>query len=366
MSDDELTDRLRDASDSEREDILEELRRAAEESGDLTLVNRLALAYAELGRTRVAAAVWEQLLALASGEPIADIARMSLGTAYDTLGFAALSRYHFLYLAAEGASDELREIGKDQLSRLDEEQAAFAAARERHRQEFTDALSRAERTADLVDLETVGTLLPEFIRAEPSTDRVARIRGLLDAAAKRYPYSIGLLVGLMFCAAELNDRAALDEVNGRMDEAIRAGAAYALPDDVAALLARQKAQGTPTAAAAHLFRLVQERDTELADAALADLGQLADDSPRDEVWRFAYCFGLLARGRAKDLPAQVERLVSLDQPTHSYHYNAGQLFFAAGDLERGRRSLLLALELARDEDDVADAKEALATYGIDP
>ncbi|MGV1010219.1 MAG: hypothetical protein ACOYBY_16705 [Dermatophilaceae bacterium] len=366
MSDDELTERLRDASDSERQEILEELRRAAEESGDLDLVNRLALAYAELGRTRVAAEVWEQLLTLASEEPNADVARMSLGTAYDELGFAALSRYHFLYLAAEGATEELREIGKDQLSRLDREGAAFAAARERHRQKFTDALSRAERTADLVDLETVGTLLPEFISAEPTTDRVVRIRQLLDAAASRYPYSVGLLVGQMFCAEELNDEATLHAVKGRMDEAIRAGAVYALPDDVAALLARQRAQGNPNAAAAHLFRLVTDRDTGLADAALEDLARLADDNPRDEVWRFAFCFGLLSCGRAKDLPAQVPRLVVLEKPTHSYHYNAGLLFFAAGEQERGRRSLLLSLELARDEDDVADAREALASCGINP
>lgn len=366
MSDDELLDRLRNAADSERQDILEELRRAAEGSGDVEIMNRLALAHAKLGRTRAAAELWEQLLAAVSGEPISDVVRMSLGTCYDELGFAATSRYHFLHLAAQGASDELREIGKDQLSRLDEEGAAFEAARERHRQDFTYALSRAERTADLVDLETVGTLLPEFIRAEPTTDRVARIRQLLDTAASRYPYSVGVLVGLMFCAEELGDEAAFHDVAGRMDEAIRAGAVYALQDAVATLLARQSAQGSPTAAAMHLLRLAQDRDIGLADAALDDLGRLADDNPRDRACRFAYCFALLTRGRAKDLPEQVQRLVALEEPTHTYHYNAGQLFLAAGEQERGRRSLLLSLELAREEDDVADAREALADHGIDP
>jgi len=364
VSNDSLSERLAHASAAQREQILQKLRQRAATSGDADDVNQLALACVQLRRFRPAAELWEQLLEATPPSPAADVYRMSLATTYDDLGFSALSHHHFRYLVERGTTDQLRHIGTDQLERLDEEEADGRVQAELRQQRFVLALRRAESAGDLVDLETLGTLLPEIIHGEPSLDRISRVRRLLEAAEQKYPYSAAVLLGLLFATDELGDQPAYDRVKCRLEELVDNGAAIALSGDTSAMAARV-ARGTPAEAAPHLFRLAQESDPDVAEAAAEDLEVLANSNPRDSNSVFAYGFMLVAQGRRADLRAQLERLLALEEPTHHYHFNAGQLFMLAGDADRGRRSLRLSLELARTEEDVADAREKLAAFGID-
>jgi hypothetical protein len=361
---DSMSERLAHASEAQREQMLQELRQRAATSSDPDDLNNLALAYAQLRRFRPAAELWEGLLKARGSSPEADVYRMSLATAYDDLGFSALSHHHFGYLAERGATDQLQQIGSEQLDRLEEEEADRRIQAELRQQRFALALQRGESVGDLVDLETLGTLLPEVIHGEPSLDRIGRVRRLLETAAQHYPNSAAVLLGLLFATDELGDQQAYERVKDRLQALMDSGAAISVASDPAAMAARV-ARGTPAEAASHLFRLAQGSDPEVAAAAAEDLERLTNDNPRDTSSFFAYAFMLQMRGRQAELPAQLERLAALEAPTHHYHFNAGQLFMLAGDTARGRRSLQLALQLARTEEDAADAREILGALGID-
>jgi hypothetical protein len=360
---DSMSERLAHASEAEREQIVQELRQRAATSGDPDDVNQLALAYVHLRKFRPAAELWEQLLHATGSSPEADVYRMSLATTYDDLGFSALSHHHFGYLAERGTTDELRQIGTEQLERLDEEEADRRVEAEIRRQRFALALQRAESVGDLVDLETLGSLLPEIIHAEPSLDRINRVRHLLEAGEQKYPYSAEVMLGLLFATDELGDRRTYDRVKGRLEALVDSGAAISLSSDPVAMAARV-ARGTPAEAASHLFGLLQSGGPDVAAAAAEDLERLTKSNPRDTSALFAYAWMLRIQGRQAELRAELERIAALEEPTHHYHFNAGQLLMLAGDIERGRRSLRLSLELARTEEDIADAREILGSFGI--
>jgi hypothetical protein len=104
----------------------------------------------------------------------------------------------------------------------------------------------------------------------------------------------------------------------------------------------------------------------MTDAVIEDLQRLSAETAYDTNFAFALGFAMLKTSRFDNLRELASRLPALEQPTHNYHFNAGQLFMAAGDTSRGVRSLRLALALATDEEVAADAREALDSFGIQP
>jgi tetratricopeptide (TPR) repeat protein len=362
---DDWRNRLAQASEQERAQIIQGLQERAMESGHRDDANELALAYVSIRSFRAAAELWEQLLEAAAGEPEADVHRMSLATAYDDLGFDALSRYHYRHLSIHGCTEELRSIGVDQIDRLDHEAEAAQNLHRQRQQEFSNALQRAHAVGDLVDIERLAVLLPEVVGEEPSIDRIREIRDLLERSHRSYPFSASLLSGLLVCCEALDDEAGFERFNRLLANVLSMGAVKKLPIDTQQLAVRL-ARGSPRDAALHLLRLAQSSGGDLADAAASDLQKLIAEHPRDSTCVFAYGFLLLGRGQLADLGAYLDRIVQFEQPTHFYHFNAGQLFMAVGDTERGRRSLLLALRFASTDEDAADAREQLDMYGIEP
>jgi tetratricopeptide (TPR) repeat protein len=352
-----LLERLASGDEAERERILEALQEQARSSGNVGDLHNLAMAYVQVRSFLPAAEIWEQLLENLG--PQADAMRMSLGQVYDALGFTTLSRYHFAYLTQHGSTQELRQFGEDQLRQLAEEERERRA----RQAQFASALRRAENAGDLVDLEVVGAFIPEMIERLPLLTDIKHIHDLLEGAARKYPSSVLVLLGLCYCKGALGDTAGSQEMMLKAQRAISSGAQVALPIDPATFAA-SISPGVPWRATAHLVRLAQS-DANIADSAIADLRKFVEEHPRDTNCAFALGFALLSLDRFDDLRYLAGRLPALEQATHNYHYNAGQLFMAAGDIKRGERSLRLALKLAKDHAEAADAREKLREFDIE-
>jgi hypothetical protein len=104
-------------------------------------------------------------------------------------------------------------------------------------------------------------------------------------------------------------------------------------------------------------------DDRLRRAALADLRATAARWPHDATCAFAFAAGLLAAGDVSKLRAQVDRLATFERPEQTFHYNLTQLLAGAGEQERARHHLRLALEYATTDTERAEVRELEDRYG---
>lgn len=108
-----------------------------------------------------------------------------------------------------------------------------------------------------------------------------------------------------------------------------------------------------------LLRLASGTGPE-ADAALASLRERNLRLPDDEEYAVALMFAEIAQRRCAVAIELADDLARRRPSTHELHFNLGQVYWMAGDPERGRQHLTLAATLARDDQERLDVVERVA------
>ena len=68
----------------------------------------------------------------------------------------------------------------------------------------------------------------------------------------------------------------------------------------------------------------------------------------------------MVMGHCEEAAQQAKILDSVDEPSHSFHFNLGQIFYYCGDRVKGRTHLELAAKYASDEQERRDAWERIS------
>jgi len=352
-----LFEHLQQGSDTERERILNDLLQRAQGSGDAEDWNVFALGLQAAGKLEDAINIFKQLI---EAFPERDIYRLSLATTYSQAGQFELCRYHLRYLEEHAASEEMRDVAKQQLegmerflkkTALDEQlqQLQIASLRER--------IQSSEVSAD--DYQRLGKLL--LLRERQAFEDVSldETTAILEQGQKHFPEAEGILELLIACylrkdpqrrlesalktLEEINPDSHLLQLVANIDDAERA--AYVQQMD-------RRMQ--------ELMMQVQAKDPALTKAALEELRKIVTLYPSNLDYRLTYAFALCIAGRNAEAMQQAELLDKNDIPSHTYHFNLGQVFWLCGDVVRGRQHLDLSIQYASTDEEKQDALERIA------
>lgn len=377
----ELQRRLALGSEEEREEILSNLEeRCAERlderhddepysASNIALrkaMTDLALAYIHARRFSQAAVMFEQLVRMTAAFAESGVHRRSLASTYEDLEWFQCSRYHLTKVVAECPAEELRLGCQNQLEHLDAVIADRDAEVDLRRLQLERALERAEHgDTDVAALERVARTIVAFLEVTPDHTCTRRARTLLCRGTEDHPNSAELLRGLLHCCLILGDESP-DRLLQRLEELEPESTEMT---HISAHLATGR-RGFPVPEVARhawsLLRLLSPDDpsAQLADpgieaAALGDMRSFAEHYPYDMNCAMAYAFGLVTAGQLTELGTYLPQIATLEQPSHTFHFNYGQLLVASGDRLLGSQHLARSLELATTDKDREDAVKAL-------
>jgi len=113
----------------------------------------------------------------------------------------------------------------------------------------------------------------------------------------------------------------------------------------------------------HLLGQVVGDDPNVRAPALSDLRRIVQQYPQNPDYRVHYGFALMVIGDREEAARQARILDSVDEPSHSFHFNLGQIFYYCGDRVKGRAHLELAVKYANDEQERRDAWELITYLG---
>lgn len=352
-----LFEYLQQGSDTEREHILDDLLQRAQKSGDPEHWNVFALGLQAAGRLEDAINIFKQLI---EAFPDRDIYRLSLATTYSQAAQFELCRYHLRYLEEHGASEEMRDVAKEQLTgmehflkktALDEQlqQLQIASLRER--------IQSGEVSAD--DYQKLGKLL--LLRERQGFEDVSldETTAILEQGQKHFPEAEGVLELLIACylrkdpqnrlkpvlktLEKINPNSQLLQLVANIDDAERASYAQQMSRRMQELMMQ-----------------VQAKDPELTKAAIEELRKIITMYPSNPDYRLTYAFALCIVGQCTEAMEQAELLDQNDIPSHTYHFNLGQIFWLCGDPLRGRQHLDLSIQYASTDEEKQDALERIA------
>jgi predicted Zn-dependent protease len=356
-ADSAVFDLIQRGTPEEQGAAIEELISRAEQSGDKRDWNIAALGLQRARRFDEAISILDQLV---RADPADDVYRLSLATNYSQVSQVALCRFHLQYLSDHGATDEMRKLGREQLDGyerfigLTEEDSRL---RELQQQALLEATGREDCTPE--DFVSLSRVLNRMAQAEPGKDWMKQSRTALEAGANRFPTDVKLLELLV--AAYLTQ-----DPEHRLDPTLRRLERLAPDSQVFDVLSHTYRQDTSywerdmSQRTDRLFKEVTTGEPEISKSALGDLAHIVEQYPDNPWYRLTYAFALLSPGRHEEALRQARMLAAVDNPSHNFHFNLGQVFWISGDAVQGRRHLQLAAEYAKDDTERHDAWERIS------
>jgi tetratricopeptide (TPR) repeat protein len=347
-----LMERVRTGDPSEQDAAISELAERAEKSNDKDDWNRVAMALFEVRRFDEAISILDKLI---HAFPDEDLIRLSLATAYSQVSQVGLCRLHLKHLAEHGGTEEIRKTGREQLEGYEQFIGLTEADRDLRKLQIAalrEATSIDGRPAE--DFLRLAKLLRRVAALDPDGGWMDQSRATLEAGVAKYPKDVTLLellVGAYFSS----------DPEKRLDETLLHLERLAPDSQVFKLLAEVSRKDTSgwghdmSQRVDHLLGLVAGDDPALREPALSDLRRIVEQYPQDADYRVHYGFALMVIGDREEAARQAKILDSVDEPSHSLHFNLGQIFYYCGDRVKGRAHLELAAEYAKDEQERSDA-----------
>lgn len=237
-----------------------------------------------------------------------------------------------------------------------------AAAQDEQLQQLQIASLHERIRSDQVsadDYQKLGKLLLVRERRGFKDVSLDEITAILEEGQKRFPYAVELLEQLIACYLRK------DPLN-RLEPALKKLEKLNADSPVLQLIAHiddvedvehlwQMDQRLP-----ELMAQIQSKDPQLRKAALQELQEVVDAYPLNPDYRLAYAFALCILGQKTEAMHQAGLLDKNDIPSHTYHFNLGQVFWLCGDPVKGRHHLDLSLQYAGNAQERQDALDRIA------
>src|SRR5581483_5123916 len=348
---------LRQGSDTERERILNGLLQKAQGSGDPENWNVFALGLQAAGRLEDAIDIFKQLI---EGFPDNDVYRLSLATTYSQASQFELCRYHLCYLEEHAASEEIRDVAKQQLEGM--ERFLRKTALDEQLQQLQIASLRERIQSDQVsadDYQRLGKLL--LLRERQGFEDVSldETTAILEQGQKRFPKAEGVLELLIACYLRKDPQNHLESALKTLEKINPGSQLLQLVANIddADLEAYFQQMGQRMQ---ELMTQVQSGNPELTKVAIEELRKIVMMYPSNADYRLTYAFALCIAGQDAEAMQQAELLDRDDIPSHVYHFNLGQVFWLCGDAVKGRHHLDLSIQYASNDEEKQDASERIA------
>lgn len=355
-------ERLAVAPDAERDQILATLAEAARTVDGTDGWERYGLALSAAGHGNEAISIFRNLTDNAPAGEQRDKLRYNLAFVYLQSGQLRLALHHFGQVAKSGATPEVREWASRGVQQVDDLTAN--GERDRRLFELQVAWTRerlATTSGSEEDYLALGRLLLQLDAVDTNSSHLEEGIRALEEGSQRYPVSVPIRELLLAGYSRGGSTAQWEKALVDLERLA--------PDSPILSTVQQSGIERPTHVENQLERaraLIEQagsEDPELSLAAVDELGRLVRTFPQNPDYRSLYAFGLLASGRKSEAMKEGEILEAAGTDTHEHHLNLGQIFWAAGDQEKGKRHLRLAAEYARTDEDLSDVETALTYLG---
>ncbi|NIE59626.1 MULTISPECIES: tetratricopeptide repeat protein [unclassified Burkholderia] len=336
----------------EQDAEISKLAERAEKSNDKRDWNEVAVALFNARRFDEAISIFDQLIRL---YPDADHIRLSLATAYSQVAQVALCRRHLKYLAEHGSTEESRQTGRQQLDGYEQFIGLTEADIELQKRQI-EALREATafEGCPAEDFLRFARIFWRSAQLEMRAGYLDKSREILEAAVLVHPQDVGVLEHLVNAYLRSDPESRLDETMRRLEKLA--------PDSQVLKLLAETSREDPSnwgrdmgQRVSHLLQLVMGDDAALREPALADLRHIVEQYPQNPDYRMHYAFALMVSGDREEVARQAYLLYDVDEPSHSLHFNIGQIFYYIGDHVKGRAHLELAARYATNEQERSDA-----------
>jgi tetratricopeptide (TPR) repeat protein len=343
-----------------RTEALSSLVRRAERSSDPDDWNAVGVGLHHAGEHDSAIGVFEGLV---RSFPHVDAYRFNLATSYSQLEQIGLCRHHLQHLAAQAATQELRNLAEQQLRGYEKflgMSPEDQALRVLQLRSLRRAIDRTARKPE--DFVALARLLIQHEKLEPNMGGLDEALEILERGHAAFPEDVSLLEHLIACYLRCDPKgrldAALKELARLAPESAALHAISRIGDDDASAFSDQIHKRTE-----RLFQVVADAQGPEREAALKDLSSIVSMYPENEGYRLNYAFALMACGMKEAAIEQARHLASLDVKSHTFQFNLGQVFWLCGDAIAGRRHLELAYHFASTEEERRDAEERISELG---
>ena len=352
-----LFDRLKQGSNLEKKDALQELcRRVQETKDDPEAKNHLALGLQIVGKFTEAINIFKQLI---QAYPDQDIYRLNLATTHSQARQFDLCKYHLQYLLKYGQTDEMHKIANEQLKGLEHFLGKENQDRKLREIQIGSLRERIKFKQDKPeDYLKCGRFLLSMDQQEPQGHWLDEAIEIFEEGCKQFPESVSILEHLVLCYLRNDPWNRLDELLKTIERLAPDSPVFdALNNDDRSTeqFYQQRLQH-----AYDLFEQVQSGDEELKQAALQDLQRMVARTPTNPEYRIVYTWSLLLLDKKEEALKQAEIIHAIEDDTHEFHFNLGQIFSICGDSERGKYHLKLSLQYAKNEQQRQDAIERMA------
>jgi tetratricopeptide (TPR) repeat protein len=354
---DRLMERVKTGDPSEQDEAISELAGRAEKSDDKYDWNTVAMGLFEARRFDQAISILDSLI---QAFPDEDVIRLNLATTYSQVSQVSLCRLHLKYLAEHGGTEEIRKTGREQLEGY-EQFIGFTEADTELRKLQIAAL-RETTSIDgcpAEDFVRLAKLLRRATDLDPDAGWMEQSRAALEIGVAKYPQDVTLLELLVAAYLSSDPEQRLDETLRRLEGLAPDSQVFKVLTEVS----RQDNSGWArdmSQRVHHLLGQVAGDDPAMREPALSDLRRIVEQYPQNPNYRVHYGFALMVVGDREEAARQAKILDRVDEPSHSFHFNLGQIFYYCGDPVRGRAHLELAAKYANDEQEGRDAWERIA------
>ena len=349
----------RDKSDDslEQDAAIRELAERAEKSNDKYDWNRVALALFEARRFDEGISILDQLI---QAFPDEDVIRLNLATGYSQVAQVGLCRLHLQYVAEHGVTEEIRKTGREQLKGY----AQFIGLTESDTELRNLQIAALREATTLKDCPSedflqLAKLLKRTADLHADGDLMQQSRAALEAGVAKYPQDVSLLELLVAAYLSSDPGKRLDETLRRLERLAPDSQVFELLTKVSREDASAWSRGL-SQRVEHLLEQVAGDDPALHEPALSDLRRIVEQYPQNSNYRVNYAFALMVLGDREKAAQQAKILDSVNQPSHSFHFNLGQIFYYCGDRLKGRAHLEFAAKYANDEQERRDAWERIS------
>jgi len=342
---------------AEQDAAISELGDRAEKSNDKYDWNRVAMALFEVGRFDEAISILDKLI---QAFPNEDVIRLNLATAYSQVAQVGLCRLHLRYLAEHGGTEEIRKTGREQLEGY--EQFIGLTEPDIELRKLQIEALREATTVDgcsAEDFLRLAKLLRRAADLDPDGGWMQQSRAALEAGVAKYPQDVPLMELLVGAYLSSDPEKRLDETLRRLERLAPDSQIF----ETLAKASRKDYSGwrrDMSQRVNHLLGQVAGDDPALREAALSDLRRIVEQYPQNPNYRVNYGFALMVIGEREEAAQQAKILDSVDEPSHSFHFNLGQIFYYCSDRVKGRAHLELAAKYANDEQERREAWERIS------
>ena len=356
-----LLKRLPLCSPGEQQQILASLLYSAQHSNEDEDWNIYALALQALGRLDEAIAIWQPLV---ETHPDNDICRLNLGCAYARAGQLdrlEMSEYHLRYLAEHGSTEDMRNMGRQNLEAVERDARQKGQPGELQQLQLESLREAIETdTASADDYVSWTKLSIQSKRAGDGDISLTDLVPLLEKGRQCFPQSAEILEQLIFCYLQADPEGKLEEVLKELEVVAPDSPVLqyfeSIDDDTIREYRQQMDQRIQ-----ELMERANLPDPALQTAAVRELHNLVSLYPANFDYHMAYAFALNFAGRDAEAIQQGEEMEPFAGESHSIHFNLGQLFWLSGDATRGQQHLDLAVQYAQDEQERQDALARIAS-----